>query len=148
MAALTSKRVYRPHRAKTIALACTNQQVYQGGIACFDTSTGLVAKAAASTTMIPIGVFTEDKLVTGNADVVIELFRELEAAWFPNSATAAVVAADIGKLCYLESDQNVANVDATNTLSVAGRAWKIDSVKGVLVEFRQTAGDRLGGLDA
>ena len=148
MAALTSRRPSRTYRSKYIDLACTNQQVYQGGIACFDTSTGLVAKAAASTTMIPIGTFTEDKLVTGNAAVTIELFRELEAMWFPNSATAAVVAANIGSLCYLESDQNVANADATNTLSVAGRAWKIDTVKGVLVEFRQTAGDRLGGLDA
>jgi hypothetical protein len=149
MAALTTKRVYRPHRAKTIELACTNQQVYQGGIACFDTSTGLVAKAAPSTTMIPIGVFTEDKLVTGNAAQVIELFRELEAAWFPNATAGdAVVAATIGSLCYLLDDQTVAQNDATNTRSVAGRVWKIDTTKGVLVEFRQTAGDRLGGLDA
>jgi hypothetical protein len=148
MAALSSKRVYRPFRAKTIGLACTNQQVYQGGIACFDTSTGLVAKAAASTTMIPIGVFTEDKLVTGNAEVVIELFRELEAAWFTNSAAAACVTANIGSLVYLEDDQTIRNTDNANANSVAGRLWKIDTTKGVLVEFRQTGSDRLGGLDA
>jgi hypothetical protein len=149
MAALTTKRVFRPHRAKTIELACTNQQVYQGGIACFDTSTGLVAKAAPSTTMIPIGVFTEDKLVTGNAAQVIELFRELEAAWFTNATAGdAVVTATIGSLCYLLDDQTVAQNDAANTRSVAGRVWKLDTTKGVLVEFRQTASDRLGGLDA
>lgn len=150
MTALSASRGSKVVRATYIDLACTNQQVYKGGIACFDTSTGLVAKAAApSTTMIPIGTFTEDKLVTGNAAQTIQLFRELEAVWFTNATAGdAVVAADIGKLVYLLDDQTVANNDNTNTRSVAGRAWKLDSAKGVLVEFRQTAGDRLGGLDA
>jgi hypothetical protein len=150
MAALTQKRPYRPFRAKTIDLPGTaGQQTYQGGIACWNTATGLVVKAAPGTTLVPIGVFVEDKLVGSGGMVTIELFRELEANWFANATAGdAVAAANLGGLVYLLDDQTVASNDNTNPRSVAGRAWKLDATKGVLVEFRQTAGDRLGGLDA
>lgn len=99
--------------------------------------------------MVPIGTFTEDKLVGSGGTVIVQLFRELEANWFTNASGGdAVAAANLGGLCYLRDDQTVGVDDDTNTLSVAGRVWKIDTAKGVLVEFRQTAGDRLGGLDA
>jgi hypothetical protein len=148
MAALTARRAVKTKKFTTIELPGTIQQVYQGGVACFDTSTGLVAKAAASTTMIPIGKFAESKLVASGETVLVELFRELECEWLANSVANAVDAAAVGSLVYLEDDQTVRKTDNTNTLSVAGRCWKIDATRGVLVEMRQTAGDRLGGLDA
>jgi hypothetical protein len=146
MAAQTAKRAVKRYKAKYVELAATTQQVYQGGIACFDTSTGLVAKAVPSTTMIPIGTFTEDKNVAAGGTVVVELFRELDAVWFKNDAT--VVAATVGGLCYLLDDQTVSNTDNTNTRSVAGRVWKISATDGVLVEPIYDAHTRLGGLDA
>jgi hypothetical protein len=148
VAALTQRRVSKFKTFSTIELPATPQQVYQGGVACWDTSTGLVAKATASTTMIPIGKFVESKLISSGETVVIELFRELRCEWFANSAVNPVVDAALGSLVYLEDDQTVRRTDNANTCSVAGRAWKLDPRNGVLVEMRRTAGDRLGGLDA
>jgi hypothetical protein len=107
MAALTARRAVKTKKFTTIELPGTIQQVYQGGVACFDTSTGLVAKAAASTTMIPIGKFAESKLVASGETVLVELFRELECEWLANSVANAVDAAAVGSLVYLEDDQTV-----------------------------------------
>lgn len=147
MAALTSRRVSKTKAFTHIDLPGTAQAVFEGGTACFDTSTGLVAKATASTTMIPIGSFTKSETVAAAALVTIELFRELRAKWFVNLAADPCVAGTVGGLCYLADDQSVAVTDATNTRSVAGRVWAVDATKGVLVEPHTTAGDRLGGLD-
>jgi hypothetical protein len=130
-------------------MAAKNEAVFQGGLACIDTSTGLVAKGFVSTTLVPIGKFVEDSAAAANKVVLVELFREIEAMWFVNDGGAAVVAADIGGLAYILDDQTVSNTDATNTKSVAGRVWAIDTVKGVLVEPIFTAGQRVeSGLDA
>lgn len=134
MAALTSKKAVRTVKFKTIELVGKVEQVYQGGRACFDTSTGLVAKAFVSTTLVPIGVYAEDQLTTSGQTVLIDLDKEVTARWFPNYATDPVVAADIGKDCYMFNDQEVAKTSGSSARSVAGRVWKIDSVKGVLVE--------------
>lgn len=148
MTALAASRRETDYTAQYIELPGTAQTVYKGGIACWDTSTGLVAKAAASATMVPIGEFTEDKTVASGGTVVIKLFRELKAKWMVNASGGdAVVAADLGKLCYVLDDQTVANNDNTNARSVAGRIWKLDSTKGVLVEFLQTGSSHISGLD-
>jgi hypothetical protein len=148
MAALTARRPNKVKAFTNIELPGTAQAVWEGGIACWDTSTGLVAKAAVSTTMIPIGTFVDSKTVASGGTVVIQLFKELNAAWMVNLAAAPVLAATCGGLCYLADDQSVRVDDATNTCSVAGRVWAVDATKGVLVEPHYTAGDRLGGLDA
>lgn len=148
MTALTSRRVSKNKTFSQIELPGTPQQIYQGGVACWDTSTGLVAKATASATMIPIGKFVESKIVGSGETVLIDLFRELRCEWLKNSAVNAVDAASLGSLVYLEDDQTVRKNDNGNTLSVAGRCWGLDARNGVLVEMRRAAGDRLGGLDA
>jgi hypothetical protein len=132
-----------------MALAAKNEAVWKGGLACFDTSTGLVAKGFASTTLIPIGTFADDSAAAANKTVVVELFRELEAIWMVNAGGGdAVAAANIGGLAYIRDDNTVGVDDDTNTLSVMGRVWKIDTVKGVLVEPLQSAGQRtISGLD-
>ena len=148
MTALTSKRASRTKSFTTIELAHAAEQVYQGGIACFDTSTGKVTKAKASTTLHPIGLYVEDQLAADGDLVLVRLFEEVHAIWRANDGTDTVVAGDVGGLCYLVDDQTVANADATNTRSVAGRVWAIDSAKGVLVEFRDTGAARAEtGLD-
>ena len=144
--ALTKRRAIKPVAFTSIELPGTAQQVYQGGVACWDTSTNLVAKGAASTTMIPIGTFAEDKLVGAGGTVLVDLFEEVRATWMKNSVANAC---DVpGVLCYLEDDETVRKTDNTNANSVAGRIWRIDATKGVLVQFRAANGDRLGGLDA
>ncbi len=147
MAALSASRIKQFEKMSSVSLAGKTEQVYQGGIACFDTSTGLVAKAFASTTLHPIGTYADDQNTASGGNVLVKLFNEVTIHWFTNDTTHPVVAADIGGLCYLLDDQTVADTDLTNTLSVAGRVWKIDSVKGVGVEMRMGAGVELTGLD-
>jgi hypothetical protein len=139
----------RPHAFKTLALASTNETVYKGGLACLDRSTGLVKKATVDTDLIPIGLYLENVTVTGNAAVEIELFEVHYGVWMANATAGdAVVAANVGNLAYLLDDQTVANNDATNTRSVAGVIWKLDSARGVLVEFVKTPSHKLTSLDA
>jgi hypothetical protein len=135
--ALADKRFQRPFKFSGIELPGKVEQVYQGGRACVDTSTGLVAKAFISTTLIPIGVFTENQLTTSGQNVHITLDREVVARWYANSASADLITtADLMKDVYIVDDQTVAKTSNSSTRSVAGRVWKIDSVKGVLVESR------------
>lgn len=149
MAALTKSRANRLKQFKNLEMAAKNEAVFKGGIACLDTSTGLVAKGFVSTTLIPIGLYHEDSAAATPKTVIVQLFREIQAGWFVNDGGAPVVAADIGGLAYILDDQTVSNTDATNTKSVLGRVWAIDTVKGVLVEPIDTAGQRVeSGLDA
>ena len=97
--------------------------------------------------MVPIGTFVDSKTVGAGGTVVIQLFRELNAIWLANSGVAPVIAANLGTSVFIEDDQTVRNTDNGNLNSVAGRAWALDSIKGVLVEPRSTSGDRIGGLD-
>jgi hypothetical protein len=153
MAALTSKRSVRTRKFSSLDLpAVASASYFQGGVVGFDTATGtgLIVKATVTATFVAIGVVAEDKVLgAGGGSITVNLFTEKTLAWF-NNATAgdAIAAADVGDLCYWLDDNTVAQNDATNTRSVAGRTWAIDSAKGVLVEPRATNGDRLGGLDA
>ena len=135
MTALASKKAVRTVEFASVELAGKVEQVFQGGHACFDTSTGLVAKAFASTTLIPIGVYAEDQLTVSGQKVLVLLDRKITARWYANSAsTDAIAAAQIGSDVFLADDQTVAKTSASSTRSVAGRVWAIDAVKGVLVE--------------
>lgn len=149
MAALTTRRVRTYEKFSSRELVGKAEAVFEGGIACFDTSTGLVAKAFASATLIPIGTYARSQTTASGGTVLIKLFKEHVAHWYDNGAGGeAVVAGTVGGLCYLRDDHTVGVDDDTNTLSVAGRVWAIDTTLGVLVEPHETAGDRLGGLDA
>lgn len=137
MAAQTAKRIVRPVQFKTKELPATAATYFQGSTVCFDTSVGRIVKAAASTTLLPIGYSTEDKVIATNGDLLhVTLYREVHAFWFVNLAAAPVLAANLGQLCYLADDQSVRVDDNTNANSVAGRVWALDSVRGVLVEPR------------
>jgi hypothetical protein len=137
MTALADKRFQRPFKFSAIELVGKVEQVYQGGRAFIDTSTGLVAKGFASTTLIPIGVFTENQNTSSGQTVHVTLDREVTARWYANStSTDAIAAAQIGSDVYVVDDQTVAKTSASSTRSVAGRVWKIDPVRGVLVESR------------
>lgn len=145
MTALAKKRIARVKTADTIELPATAGTYYQGGLVCWDTSTGLVTKGSASTTLACIGVVEDGDIgttigavtVASGGTLVVRLFRELRARWMVNATAGdAVVAANLGSLVYVLDDQTVQNNSASSTLSVAGRAWALDTNKGVLVEFR------------
>jgi hypothetical protein len=149
--ALAAKRAVKFKRFTTISLAATaSDTYYQGALVGFDTATGLLVVGQALTTFVPIGKVVEDTtLGAGGGSVLVELFREVVAMWFANSAdTDEVTSTSIGGLAYVVDDQTVADNDSSNTRSVLGRVWAIDSAKGVLVEPLHTAGDAtVSGLD-
>jgi hypothetical protein len=148
MTALAASRRTTTEKISSVELKGKTEQVWKGGTACLDTSTGLVAKAFASTTLIPIGTFADDQNTAAGGTVTVKLFKELHCVWRVNDAAGnPVVAANIGSLCYLLDDQTVTNTDATNTLSVAGRALKIDTIRGVLVAPLEFGIGHLTGLD-
>ena len=135
MTALTSRRFQKPFYFSGIELPGKVELVHQGGRACVDTSTGLVAKGFESNSLIPIGVYTESQNTQSGQTVHVTLDREVFARWFVNSTAGdAITSADLLKTVYAVDDQTVAKTSGSNTRSVAGRVWKVDPVKGVLVE--------------
>jgi hypothetical protein len=150
VAALSQKRILRQKQAKSMALPATAATYFQGSTVGWNTTTGRIEKAAASTTFLPIGFATSDTVIASNGDLLdVTLFRELLLVYFDNLAADPVVAADRGSLCFMASDHEVAHSDATNTRSVMGRVWEVDALKGVGVEPRFIA-DRAStspGLD-
>lgn len=114
-------------------------KAWSGGLACLDTSDGMVKPAAAATTLIPIGVFAEDVDNSAGSDgdktVNVEFFVPVRGTWWNNDTGTAVVATDLGKDCYLLDDQTVTG-DSTGH-SKAGRVWGVavkDGVNCVAVE--------------
>ena len=134
--ALTKMRMTRVVESTGMALPSTAETVYQGGLACFDTSTGLIKKGAASTTLIPVGKYREDQVIASGGTANVEFFRPLRAMWFLNSSAGdAIAQTECGSNVYIVGDDQVAKTSNSNTRSIAGRAWKVDATKGVLVEL-------------
>jgi hypothetical protein len=82
-----------------------------------------------------VGVFLEDVDATAGArSVEVDLEREVLAQWWDNAAGGdAVLATQVGSLCYVYDDSTVT---ATSTgRSVCGRVWEVSPTKGVLVEL-------------
>jgi hypothetical protein len=150
MTALTASKRTDSKIIREIELLATGPDTYyKGALVGWDTSTGKVIVAQATTTFLPLGVAAETKTLAADGQLLVRLTREVEAYWFANSAGAdEIVAATVGSICYAADDATVAKTDATNTRSVAGRVWAIDATRGVLVELMTTAGQRTNsGLD-
>lgn len=109
----------------------------KGKMACLDTASGEVVIGQASTTIIPIGYFEENKTGDGTLKVRVRFFREKKLHRWDNSDSDAVDAADIGSLCYVEDDTTVAATDGASSLSVAGRVWAV-TTSWVLVEMAES----------
>lgn len=99
--------------------------VNDGGVAAPGrTATGLVALGRAE--------LTADN--TSGADNAIRVRIRRGVYGFKNKADDAIVAADIGKDCYVVDDETVAKTSATNTRSIAGKVFAIDG-DTVFVDF-------------
>jgi hypothetical protein len=120
---------------------------FKGGIAAIRLADGLVVPGTASGAIRVIGHFTENVDATAAAKPVeVDFDREFRARLWDNSSADAVVAADIGSLCYVEDDQTVSSVPATGA-APAGIVWGVDS-RGVLVEMVAPQLPAIGELPA
>lgn len=137
MAALTQERPTKSgdapgftHFHEPIAILNATK-IYKGALVMLDTTTGEIEEGATATGKQGLGRAT--KTVDNAADgEVLEV--EAGAFWWANSAAGdAIVAADIGSLCYIVDDQTVAKTDGTSTRSPAGKVMDVHATHGVLV---------------
>lgn len=107
----------------------------KGERAFFDTSAGyVVAAAAVSTTLIPIGWFDESKTGDGVKKIGVTLDQEVDLCWLDNDDSNPVLTTDIGSECYVVDGRTVSISSGGSTRSKAGRVWDVDTSKGVLVQ--------------
>lgn len=135
MTALAADKPRSPSRAfKTIDLTLSATFIaYKNAELGILLGVGEVVPMASDPRLFAIGKAYEKVDATSAAKTVsVVLDREVDATWLKNDSGTAVVAADVGSLCYYVDDQTV-SMSATGR-SLAGRVWAVDSTKGVLVE--------------
>lgn len=130
--ALSDKRQLRHEVLAGADLTLATPNVaYQGGIATLDLSTGKVEPGHVEADLLFLGHFSKNADATA-ADVTchVRFLTEVRATWYKNDTTDPVTV--VGALCYIFDDETVSS-NAVGT-SVAGRVWKIDATRGVLVQ--------------
>jgi hypothetical protein len=107
-------------------------KIFAGGIVVNDA--GVAAPARTATTLVALGRAEEtvDNTAGAAGDKRIRVRRGVFG--FKNKADDLVVAADIGKDCYLVDDETVAKTSGSNTRSIAGKVFSIDG-DTVFVDF-------------
>lgn len=105
-------------------------KINKGAIVCLEA--GLAKAGFVAAGLIVRGIAAESvDYAAGDRQVQVRrgVFR------FKNSAAAdEIVAADIGRDCYLVDDETVAKTHATNTRSVAGKVQDVEGAN-VWIEF-------------
>lgn len=111
----------------------------KGKMAVGDVSTaGEVKPGTADTDLVPLGWFDQTLTGDGVKKVRVRFFRPKKLTWWVNDGTNPVLAADVFSDVYIVNDTTV-SILATGR-SKAGKAFKVDTVKGVLVEMAITSG--------
>jgi len=107
------------------------ETIYAGALVCID-SNGLAVKAITATGLKCVGVSQEQIITAGNETRVLVAD---EITTVKNSADAdEITLADVGADCYIVDDETVAKTSGTNTRSVAGKVYDVNS-DGVWVKF-------------
>jgi hypothetical protein len=138
MAALTQARMTRTSTLSTVSLPlAASTAVYQGGMACYDTSAHVVTKgAAANANLVPIGYFNENvdnSASTATTFATVNLFHEITVSYWDNATGGnAVSASNLFTQVYILDDHTVTTSSSGN--SKAGRVWGVDSANGVAIE--------------
>lgn len=89
---------------------------------------GLATPGAVATTLTYLGRAEEQvDNSLGGASAKNVLVRRGRAFKFKNYATDPVVQADLGKVCYIFDDEQVAHSDGTGARSAAGKVVGVDS---------------------
>jgi hypothetical protein len=149
--ALTKERSRSQEAWKYIQFTlASGNKAYKGGLAAIDQSTGKCEPGHNESDLFPVGVFAETVDATSAEKLVnVDLQEEIWVEWWKNDTGTAVTAAMVTGLCYILDDQTV-TADATGA-SIAGRVWKVDSVKGVAVQKLSggsgSPASTLGGLE-
>lgn len=120
------------------------QQGLAASVACYAgallmrNAAGYLTKGATATGSVGVGIALERK--TGGDNAGDEAIRYRPGLfWFKNStSTDAIAVAQIGDVCFIVDDEQVAKTDGTGTRSPAGFIRDVNSVLGVLVEFNET----------
>jgi hypothetical protein len=122
-------------KKKQHSIALTNAvTVYPNEPAFLDTSTGKATVGGASTTLLPIGVFTKAQTGDGTTKALIDLYEEITLEWFDNDGVSPVAADDIGSECYVKDTTAVSMSSGGSTRSIAGRVWDVSTLDGVAVQ--------------
>ena len=139
MAALTQARMTKVTTLSTVSLVgAASTKFYQGGMACADTSAGVVKNGASgNANLVRIGKFTQtvdNSGSTATTRVTVELEHEIVATWYDNATGAnAVALTDLFSDVYILDDHTVTKASSGN--SKAGRVWDYDAGANlVLVE--------------
>lgn len=145
MSALTAERARRQEQWKYKEFTLlTPHKAWKGGRAVLLGGKVLPAGATGAAGGLVIGSFysTVDA-AAADATVTIVFDDEITVERLVNgTSTHAIVAADVGKLCYALDDQTVSIVPTGK--AVAGRIWDVSSTKGVAVQ--RVASDALAGM--
>jgi hypothetical protein len=102
-------------------------RIFQGAIVCIDTADQLAKPGATSTTLVAVGIATDQADNTGGADGDIEVDVRANVWGMKNSSGAdEITLDDVGKTCYIVDDQTVALTDGTASRSAAGVVADVD----------------------
>ena len=131
MAALTDDRDTpdKAHPASMIhqvAEGADSMQFYKGGILALDQADGKVKKGITATTLVCLGR-SEERLLTGTSNTRRPKAKSGIYRYGNSAAADAIANDDIGKDCYIVDDQTVALTSGTNTRSIAGKVYEVDS---------------------
>ena len=108
--------------------------VYAGALVMRNAA-GYLTKGATATGSVGVGRAEERK--TGGASAGDEVLKVRPGSyWYKNSASTDLIAvAQIGDVCFIVDDEQVAKTDGTGTRSPAGFVEDVSATQGVLVRF-------------
>lgn len=109
--------------------------VVYGGALVMRNAAGYLTKGATATGSVGVGRAEERK--TGGASAGDEKLKVRPGSyWFKNSGSGdAITVAEIGDVCWIVDDEQVAKTDGTGTRSPAGFVEDVNAAMGVLVRF-------------
>jgi hypothetical protein len=124
--ALSADRITRVKEGKEVAYpVAASTTIYNGGMVAVNTS-GYAVPAATTAGYKVVGVAREqvDNSSGSNGDLLVRVSKG-GAYEMENSATNAVAQADVGRICYVEDDETVADENGGSSV-VAGIVDSID----------------------
>ena len=136
MTALSAAKAINRHiiaRDYTFTLA-SGQTVWKGALIAIKLGTGTVVEATGASDVPVIGLPMESANAAPAAKpLAVEFPTPVNGIYFANGSSIA--ATNIGDICYVADDQTVALTPIAAGVSVAGRIWGVETVRGVLVEI-------------
>lgn len=106
-------------------LCKVNESIYKGALVCLDGS-NVAVKAATATGLKAVGV-AEEQIMNAGAETRVRV-RSGKVFCFKNSSGAdEITLADIDADAYIVDDETVAKTSATNTRSVGGKIFDVNS---------------------